>query len=50
MNSTTLTKKTKDDIELEEFLQASADDIFKELGPISKEEYDYYMSLPNKSK
>ncbi len=29
-------------------MQAGADDCFASLGPISKEEYDYYMNLPDK--
>ena len=34
--------------ELDEFLQAGANDILKELGPMSKGEYEYYMNLPEK--
>ena len=34
--------------ELDEFSQASANDILKELGPMSKSEYEYYMNLPDK--
>ena len=30
-----------------EFLQAGANDVLKDLGPISKEEYEYYMNLPD---
>jgi len=34
------------DPDCEMFMQASADDILKLLGPISDEEYNYYLNLP----
>ena len=34
-----------DDLELEQWLQASADDTWDQLGEMSKEEYEYYMKL-----
>jgi transcriptional regulator with XRE-family HTH domain len=37
---------TKHDYDME-FLQAGANDVLKDLGPISKEEYEYYMNLPD---
>ncbi|MGE3340764.1 MAG: LexA family protein [Candidatus Altimarinota bacterium] len=43
-----LVMKNPDAEDWEEWMQASADDTFGSLGPITKEEYDYYMSLPDK--
>lgn len=31
----------------QEFLQAGADDVFRTLGPMDEEEYEYYMNLPD---
>lgn len=44
-----LVMKNPDAEDWEGLMQASADDVFGSLGPISKEEYDYYMSLPDKN-
>lgn len=38
---------TKHDYDME-FLQAGANDVLKDLGPISKEEYEYYQNLKDK--
>jgi len=41
------TQKLGIDDDLNDFLNSSANDISKELPPLTKEEYDYYMSLPD---
>jgi len=40
-----ISSNDKLDIDLIAFMSAAASDTLKELGPISKEEYDYYENL-----
>lgn len=42
-------KNQRESDELSEFVQTSANDTFKVLGPISEEEYQYYLNLPDQT-
>ena len=40
--------KEQNDLQIEEgYMQASANDVLGVLGPMTKEEYEYYMNIPD---